>query len=298
MAKLGLDHRSLERVNPRIITCSLTGFGESGPYADRPGYDYTIQALTGVMSLTGEPDGPPAKAGISYVDHSGALSAALAICAGLVGRMTTGRGRHIDLGLLDTQVSMLTYLAAWQMNSSYQPERLSNSSHPSLVPAQNFRTADGYLSLFVGNDAMWRRLVEALDDKVLASPRFSTREGREAGRKDLLARLQELLAGDSSLGWAKRLAEAGVACAPVNTLSAGLADPHVSARGLLAEARHGAYGDYAHTRGPVPAMSSASTRGAPLLGEHTVEILLDLGYSKERVDSLIESGVVCCPPKS
>ena len=171
MAKLGLDHDALIRINPRLITCSLTGFGETGSLAARPGYDYTVQALAGAMSLTGEPDGPPAKAGVSYVDHSGGLTAALAICAALFERERTGRGRHIDLGLFDTQISMLTYLAGWTLNSNAHLERTAHSAHQSMVPAQNFATSDGWISVFAGHDRNWTQLTLALGDgRLLVQP--------------------------------------------------------------------------------------------------------------------------------
>src|SRR5262249_45784263 len=168
----------LHAVSPAVVACSLTGYGETGPDAERAGYDYTIQALAGVMSLAGEPDGPPTKAGISYVDHSGGITAALGVCAALLERERTGVGTHVDLALFGVQISMLTYLASWQRNGEATFARTASSAHPSLVPAQNFRTADGHLALFVGNDGMWQRFVRAIDESALSDPRYATREGR------------------------------------------------------------------------------------------------------------------------
>lgn len=276
MHKLGLDHESVAAVNPKIITCSLTGFGETGPYASRPGYDYTIQAMAGVMSLTGEPDSPPGKAGISYVDHSGALAAALAVSAALVERERTGRGRHIDLSLLDVQVSMLSYLAAWQLNAGADVERTASASHPSLVPAQNFRTEDGYISVFVGNDAMWKRLVAALGDPRLLEPDYATNPGRAARRTEILDLLSGLFASRRSGEWAETLVWHQVPCAPVNSLSQALCDEQVLARGLVETASHADYGSYRHVAGPVSLARGAGTRGAPLLGEHTQEVMSGL----------------------
>jgi crotonobetainyl-CoA:carnitine CoA-transferase CaiB-like acyl-CoA transferase len=284
MAKLGLAPEALRRINPAVVSCSLSGFGASGPYARRVGYDYTIQALTGVMSMTGEPDGPPGKAGISYVDHSGGLAIALAVCAALFERGRTGQGRHIDLGLLDVQTSMLTYLAAWSLNRGHAPERAGHGAHPSLVPAQTFATSDGHLSLFVGNDAMWARLVRVLDDPRLADPELATNAGRARRRGHVLEVLSVLFAARKTTYWNTALAEAGVPCAPVNTLGAALSDPQVSARGLVVTAKHPVYGDYRCTRGPLPQLAGGPPlAGAPLPGEHTREVLDEIGYTPAQI---------------
>jgi crotonobetainyl-CoA:carnitine CoA-transferase CaiB-like acyl-CoA transferase len=282
-ARLGLDHGALAAVNPRIITCSLSGFGETGPYAARPGYDYTIQALAGVMSMTGEPDAPPGKAGISYVDHSGGLAAALAVTAALVERSRTGVGRHVDLALLDVQISMLTYLASWQLNAGFSPARTHAGAHPSIVPAQVFGTADGHLSVFVGNDPMWERLVGVVGDPRLEDSAYGTTAGRHEHRDAVLAALGEAFRTRRTAEWVELLVERAVPCAPVNNLSQALADPQVQARGLVATAGHPTYGEYQHARGPLSGMASgAEQRGAPVLGEHTEALLAELGYDDER----------------
>jgi crotonobetainyl-CoA:carnitine CoA-transferase CaiB-like acyl-CoA transferase len=292
LAKFGLGHDALHVVNPALVTCSLTGYGETGPDADRAGYDYTIQALAGVMSLAGEPDAPPTKAGISYVDHSGGITAALGVCAALIERSRTGVGTHVDLGLFDVQVSMLTYLASWQRNRGARFERTANSAHPSLVPAQNFRTADGHLALFVGNDGMWRRFVDAVGDAALGDERFATREDRLARRAEVVAAVQRVLLGATSREWETRLGDAGVACAAVNDVAGALTEPQVRARGLLVESEHAGYGRYEHLSGPLPALGGASTAPAPLLGEHTTDALHAVGYSDDRIAELRGAGVV------
>jgi len=285
LAKLGLDHAHLAAVNPRVLTCSLTGFGETGPYARRPGYDYTIQAMAGVMDLAGEPSGPPTKAGISYVDHGGGLAAALGICAGLLEVSRTGEGRHLDLGLVDVQYSMLTYLAAWNLNAGVQPVRVANSGHPSLVPAQNFRTKDGWLNVFVGNDHMWSRMVEVLGAESLRSPVYVTRAGRTAHAAVLLEQLQAVLLTDTSASWADRLSAAGVACGAVNTLDAALTDAHACARDLVTEQPVDG-STFRHTRGPVLALSEPDPRDPPVVGQHTADVLRELGYDDERIGRL------------
>jgi crotonobetainyl-CoA:carnitine CoA-transferase CaiB-like acyl-CoA transferase len=292
LSKLGIDCQAMREINPRLVTCSLTGFGETGPDAQRGGYDYTMQALAGVMSMAGEPDGPPTKAGISYVDHSGGLSAALAVCAGLLERARTGVGTHIDLGLFDIQISMLTYLASWQRNCDAKFERTPSSSHPSLVPAQNFQTADGYIALFVGNDGMWQRLLDALDDESLRADRFATREGRLEHRREVLDRVQEILLTASGREWEKRLGRVGVACGVVNDVAGALEEPQTKARGLLVDSEHPAYGRYEHVRGPFPTLGAPTVPPAPVLGEHTTQALEALGYSPQRIADLRESGAV------
>jgi glutaryl-CoA transferase len=292
LAKFGLAHDALHEWNPAVVTCSLTGYGETGPDAQRAGYDYTIQALAGVMSLAGEPDGPPTKAGISYVDHSGGISAALGVVAALLERSRTGVGTHVDVGLFDVQISMLTYLASWQRNSGADFARTANSAHPTLVPAQNFRTADGHLALFVGNDGMWQRFVDAVGDAELADERFATRARRLEQRDEVTAAVQRVLLTASSRDWEERLGAVGVACGAVNDVGGALVEPQTGARGLLVQNDHPAYGKYEHVRGPLPTQGRESIPPAPLLGEHTTEVLAALGYSPARVAALRDAGII------
>jgi crotonobetainyl-CoA:carnitine CoA-transferase CaiB-like acyl-CoA transferase len=292
MARLGLDHEQLVRINPRLISCSLTGFGETGSLSGRPGYDYTVQALAGAMSLTGEPGGPPAKAGISYVDHSGGLTAALAVCAALVERERTGHGRHIDLGLFDTQISMLTYLAGWTLNSDARLERTAHSAHQSMVPAQNFATSDGWISVFAGHDRNWRQLTLALGDDRLDDPAYATNAGRLARRTEVLALIAEDFAALTTDESVERLAARGVPCAPLNTVAQALASPTVQERGLIREVDHPHYGRFRHAAGPVPALGGNSSTGAALLGEHSREVLRDIGYDPAAIEELVHDGTV------
>lgn len=287
MDKLGLGAEVLAETNPHLITCSLSGFGTTGPLFDRPGYDYTMQAVSGVMSMTGEPDSPPGKAGISYVDHAGGLTAALAVCAGLVGRLKSGTGGHIELALYDIQMSMLSYLAAWQLNHGYEAERTPAASHPSLVPAQNFETGDGHISIFVGNDGMWRRLAAAVADPVLLDERFATLTGRQDHRELVLSQLQAVLRSQPTAYWVKTLTEVGVPAAPINSLRDALQEPHTVARELVQSADHPSYGSYRYVGGPLPSLREGALRPAPLLGEHSREIMTDLGFTQEEIDHLV-----------
>ena len=292
MAKLGLNHKALELVNPRIVTCSITGFGETGPYATRPAYDYTIQALSGVMSLTGEPGTAPVKAGVSYVDHNGGLAAGLAICAAIIERGRTGVGRHIDIGLLDVQISMLTYLAAWQLNAGVEPGRTANSAHPSLVPAQNFSTREGHIAVFVGNDSTWRRLAAVMQEPRLESPEYATNAQRLTHREEIVTVVQSVLARRDAQEWVQILNDAGVPCSRVNTVSGALGNEQVRARGLVRWSDGAGSGPYRHAAGPLPSLGVAGGNGAPMFGADTADLLRELGCTAEIIAELGANGTV------
>ena len=275
MRKLGLDHDSLKRRNPRIVTCSITGFGEDGPYSQRPGYDYTITALAGIQDLTGD---PPMRPGISYADHTTGLAAALAMVAALWERQGTGRGRHLDVSLMDTQLSFLTYVAAFALNAGDVTRPVPGGGHPVLVPTQNFATSDGYVAFFVGNDPMWVRAKRALAAAELDDSRFDTVAGRREHKAEVVDLVAARLRQDTTARWVERLEAAGVPCAPVNRVDQALEDPHALARGMVVEEEHPAYGRFRHVAGPFPRFRSPS-RPAPALGEHPEEVLRELGLS-------------------
>lgn len=274
MRKLGLDHEAVAARNPRLISCSITGFGEDGPYSARPGYDYTIQALAGVQSLTGD---PPVRPGLAYADHTGGLTAVVGLLAALLERERTGRGRHLDVGLLDVQLSMLTYLAGYTLNAGEVPRAVAGGGHPVLVPTQNFATADGWVSFFVGNDPMWRRARAALAVPALEDARYDTVAGRAEHKAEVLDLVARRLRADTTATWVARLEAAGVPCAPVNSVDQALADPQVLARGMVVEAAHPEYGRYRHVAGPLPRLRNPESRPAPRLGEHTEEVLREAG---------------------
>jgi len=298
MARIGLSNEVLREIKPELITCSLSGFGHSGPLAEQPAYDYTIQAMAGAMSLAGEPDGPPGKAGLSYVDHVGGVAMAFAISSALVRKYRTGKGCHVDLGLLDTQISMLSYLAARTLNGGEELVRQPLGAHSTLVPAQLFACKDGYFSLFVGNDRMWARLVEALGDDRLAHERFRRNDGRYQYREEVIGILGEIFVTAPAAHWIGILRKYRVACARVNSVKEALTEDQVRYRGLVMEAEHQAYGTYRHVPGPVPACSGANLRGAPCLGEHTREVLTEIGYSREEIEALLANGAVVVTDQS
>ncbi len=248
LARYGLDHQSLKAVNPRLVTCSITGFGQSGPYRDRAGYDFIIQAMGGMMSVTGEPDGPPQKAGVAYADLCTGLYAAVAILAALHRRDATGQGAHIDMALLDTQVAVLANQALNFMASGAAPMRLGNA-HPNLAPYQSFATCDGDLIVAVGNDRQFARLCAVLGlEGLAADPRFATNPARVDHRKALIPELARAIAGWERDALSAALERAGVPGGPINPIDAVFADPQVQARGLAITAQG--------PDGPTPGLAS------------------------------------------
>jgi crotonobetainyl-CoA:carnitine CoA-transferase CaiB-like acyl-CoA transferase len=232
LARYGLDHVGLSAVNPRIITCSITGFGQTGPYASRAGYDFIVQAMGGAMSLTGEPDGAPQKAGVAYADIFTGLYATVAILAALRRRDETGQGAHIDMALLDSQVGVLANQALNFMASGVAPHRMGNA-HPNLVPYQSFRTVDGDIIVAVGNDRQFAKFCAILGlDGLAADERFRTNAGRVTNRAALIPTLSEAIAVWKRDALAQRLEAEGVPGGPINPLDAVFADPQVAARGM------------------------------------------------------------------
>jgi len=230
--KLGLTYDDLRAVNPRIVCVALTGFGLEGPFADRPAYDYVIQAMTGVMELTGAPDGPPVKTGYSAVDNSAGIMAAV----GLLAKIVEGKGGQVDVAMYDVMLSQLNYIASAWLNAGERPQRFEDSAHPYIVPAQLFRTRDAWLAVFVTHDDAWRRFAQAAGPPDwLTDPGFATMQGRRLNRERVVASIQEVLERDDTAEWVRRLTPLGVVVAGVETLEQSLASEHVSARGMLVE---------------------------------------------------------------
>jgi crotonobetainyl-CoA:carnitine CoA-transferase CaiB-like acyl-CoA transferase len=292
-ARLGLTYAALRAVNPALVCCSLSGFGLTGPRAAEPAFDYLIQGYAGWMSVTGEPDGPPGKCGVSVVDFAGGYASIAALMAGLWDATRTGVGRDIDVSLLDTAVSMLSYFAIWTLNRDWRPQRVADSGHQSLVPAQSFRTRDGWLVVFCNKDKFWRALVEALDlPDVGADPRFATFADRLTHKDALLPRLAARFAEDTTAQWLARL-RGRVPCAPVNTVAEALDDEQVRARAMIVEVKHPGFGVLREVASPVKTAGTPPPRPAPALGEHTDEILREvLQYDADRIAALRASGAL------
>ena len=293
-AKLGLDYESLKAVNPAVVCCSLSGFGKTGPMAAAPGYDYLVQGYAGYMSITGEPDGPPGKCGVSIIDFAGGYAAALGLMVGLFDAQRTGVGRDVDVSLLDTAVAMLSYFATWTLNRDWQPERMPNSSHQTLVPSQNFETADGWIVVFCAKEKFYRDLVDVMGLPELAEdPRFDSFAARLKNREMLLPLLSERFITRTSAEWLDDLS-GKVPCGPVNTVPEALENEQVLAREMIIEVDHPEYGVIREVANPVKMAGGIERPSpAPRLGQHTDEILADvLGYDVGRVEALREEGAV------
>jgi crotonobetainyl-CoA:carnitine CoA-transferase CaiB-like acyl-CoA transferase len=292
--RLGLGYDELSARNPRLIYASISGFGQTGPYASEPGYDAIAQALGGLMSVTGEADGEPVRVGNSAADLFAAMWAAIGILAALHARHTTGRGEWIDISLLDGQIASLTYLAGGYFASGEVPRRYG-SAHPSIVPYQALRTGDGHLMVAVGNDALWRRfaplvgLPELVDD-----PRFATNPQRVANRAELIGRIETSLAAKDSAAWAEELSRAGIPAAAINGIDAALVHPQVQAREMVLTTEHPTAGTLRMTGSPIKLSQYKATvrRPPPTLGEHTDEVLSELGYSASDVEAMRDAGAV------
>jgi crotonobetainyl-CoA:carnitine CoA-transferase CaiB-like acyl-CoA transferase len=292
-AKLGIRYDDLKDLNPLIVCCSLSGFGMDGPRSHQPGYDYVLQALAGWMSVTGEPDGPPQKSGLSLVDYSGGLVAAIALVAGIHAARRDGRGMDCDVSLFDTAIGMLTYLGTWHLNEGFEPRRMAHSAHPSLVPFQAFEAIDGWMVVGCAKEKFWRRLVEVLDrGDLLEDPRFTDFGARDRHRDDLLPQLAAEFRRRTVGEWISVLQSAAIPCAPIHTVAEALADEHTLARGMVVDTEHPRYGRMRSVASPVRVgpRPPGQDRRAPLLGEHTDAVLREIGYDQSRIARLRSAG--------
>jgi crotonobetainyl-CoA:carnitine CoA-transferase CaiB-like acyl-CoA transferase len=295
----GLDYESLQRENPRLIYCSITGFGQTGPYAKRAGYDFMIQGLGGLMSLTGRPEGEegagPVKVGVALTDILTGLYSTSAILAALAHRDQGGAGQHIDMALLDVQVACLANQAMNYLTTGVSPRRLGNA-HPNIVPYQDFPTADGNFILTVGNDSQFRKFAEVAGQPQWADdPRFSSNRQRVAHRAELIPLIRQATVFKTTAEWVTALESAGVPCGPINDVAQVFADPQVQARGLALSLPHALGGVVPQVASPIRLSGTPVEyrRAPPLLGEHTREVLARvLGMESEVIDSLKTLGVV------
>jgi formyl-CoA transferase len=299
LARHGLDYATLARDHPRLIYCSITGFGQDGPYRDRPGYDFMVQGLGGLMSVTGErddlPGGGPQKVGVAVSDLFTGMYATSAILAALLERTRSGTGQHIDLALLDVQVAMLANLSASYFVAGKAPARMGNA-HQNIVPYHVFRAADTFLIVAVGNDGQFARFCEVAGAPEWAlDPRFATNPERVRHRELLVGLIGDRLRTRPAREWLALLEPAGVPCGPINDLSQVFADPQVRHRGLQVSAPHPAAGTVTMVANPIrfSATPIAHDRAPPMLGEHTGEVLREvLGLDPAQIAELRSQGVV------
>lgn len=295
LARYGLDHGSLATANPALIYCSITGFGQDGPYADRPGYDFIIQAMGGLMSLTGATSGEPMRAGVAVIDLMTGLYAANAIQAAVRHRERTGRGQAIDMALLDVQVATLANQALGYLVSGHNPRRWGNA-HPSIVPYQSFATIDGDIAVAAANDGQFSKLCGALGAPSLAAdPRYARNADRVSNRAGLIARLQTILADGTTAHWLCKLEAAGVPAGPVNDIAAVFADPQVVHRGMRTASSHPTLREVPGVRSPIRLSDSpvGAKSAPPPLGYDTRAVLSDqLGLEQIELDELCAKGVI------
>jgi crotonobetainyl-CoA:carnitine CoA-transferase CaiB-like acyl-CoA transferase len=298
LKKYGLDYDSLSRINPRLIYCSITGFGQDGPYADRPGYDALVQAMGGLMSITGEPEevpgGGPQKVGVAVVDILTGLYATNAILAALLHRAKSDQGQHIDIALLDVQVATLANQAGNYLLSGNVPQRMG-SAHPSIVPYQPFVCADGHVMLAIGNDGQFTALCRAAGQADIASDvRFATNAMRVQHRAELLGLLTPLIQQHSIERWCELAQQEGFPCGPINTIDRVFRDPQVRAREMQIQMDSPSYGSLDLVASPMRLSASpVSYRLAPpSLGQDTQDVLRELHYSDDEISSLRDSGVI------
>jgi crotonobetainyl-CoA:carnitine CoA-transferase CaiB-like acyl-CoA transferase len=299
LTKYGLDYPSLKPLNPGLVYCSITGFGQTGPYRHRPGYDFMIQGIGGLMSITGEPDqhpgGGPMKVGVAVADVFTGLYATIAILGALSHRDRTGTGQHIDLALLDTQVAVLANQAMNYLVTGVAPQRLGNA-HPNIVPYQVFAASDGHIIVAVGNENQYARLCEVIGRPDLASDeRFATNAARVNNRDDLIAALREIFLSRTMRQWLDALEGAGVPCGPINTIADVFADPQVQARGMRLDLPHPALGSVPSVANPIRySATPLSYRSAPpMLGADTDEILRNiLGIAPAEIARMRKAGIV------
>lgn len=290
-----LDYETVHGLNPRLIYCSITGYGHTGPMAGRGGYDVVAQGEAGLMSLTGEPEGDPLRYPIPLADLTTGVYSVVGILAALLVRERTGNGQYLDMALLDSQASWLTNVAGAYFATGKRPQRLGNV-HPNIVPYQPLRAKDKYIIVAVGSERLWERFCHLLggEKTIMSDPRFVTNKERIEHREELIPLLQEIIQSREADYWLERFAEADIPCGPINFVDETLTDPQLLARGMIVELEHPLLGMVRSVGNPVHLSQTPVSyrRPPPLLGEHNVEILSSLGYSQEEIGALEAEGVI------
>ena len=294
LAKYGLDFASLQKLNPRLIYCSITGFGQTGPYRNRAGYDFMIQGMAGVMSITGEPDGRPIKMGVAFADVFAGLHAVIGVQAALIARAESGQGQHIDISLLDSQVSVLANQAMNYLIGGKVPKRMGNE-HPNIVPYQTFETSDGHIIIAAGNDRQFAALCKVIGaEKIGLDKRFATNRGRVELRDELIPALAPFFKSRSTAQWAQALEDDAVPCGPINSLDQVFAHEQVLARALVRDVTHTDGTKVKTVSNPIVFSNSANgaQTASPKLGSQTDQVLRDvLGLDETARQALRDKGI-------
>jgi crotonobetainyl-CoA:carnitine CoA-transferase CaiB-like acyl-CoA transferase len=295
MESFGLGYDALAEINPRLIYCSVSAFGRSGPRKDNPGYEALLQAFSGIMSITGEPNGPPVRSAVSFLDLTTGILCTLGICAAIMQRERTGLGQRVDGSLLETAVSLLAYHAEGYLLAGVVPKPLG-SAHPSLSPYRTFKCKDGqWVFVAAANDRFWQKLTRALGKEWLSTdPRFAKNQQRVANRTELEAMLEEAIGGYERDALCKLLDEADVPATPVNSVDQVMNDPQTIERGIIQRATHSRLGEIPVIGTPLKfsRMTPGVRKAAPLRGEHTDRILADCGFSDAQISELREKKII------
>ena len=292
--RMGLGYADIKTINPNIIYCSISGYGRTGPLANKPGYDLLIQAYSSLMNLTGETDGMTMRVGVSLVDLFTGMMAYGSMMTALYHRNVTGKGQWIEAALLDGQVAAMSYHGTAYLATGIDPLRMG-SGHPSLVPYQSFGGSDGNFILGVANNGLWQRFCNSIEHpELLEDPRFRTNDDRVANRSECVRALNNIFGDNTVSYWVDKISEAGVPCGPINQVSDVVNDPHVLSRDMISGIEHPNIPDLRFPGSPLKLTETPPTirRAPPLLGQHNEEILNELGYSSESIDSLRDRGVI------
>ena len=294
LERMGLGYEAISSTNPGIVYCSISGYGRTGPMAEKPGYDLIIQAYSGLMDLTGEPDGLPQRVGFSLVDLFTGMMAFGSLVTALYHKKETGQGQRVEAALLDGQVAALSYHATAYMATGVVPQRMG-SGHPSLVPYQSFQASDGNFIVGVANQGLWERFCAGIGrPELLEDPRFKTNDDRVAHRAECVETLNAMFKTRTMREWVEIIEEAGVPCGPINRVDDVVNDPQVNARNMIADLVHPNVPDLRIPNSPLKLAETPASirRPSPLLGQHNEEVLGELGYSAEAIRGLQERGVI------
>jgi crotonobetainyl-CoA:carnitine CoA-transferase CaiB-like acyl-CoA transferase len=295
LQKLSIDYETLHGLNHRLVYCSITGYGMTGPYAGRPGYDVVIQGEAGLMSITGEVGGEPVRYPIPIADVTTGIYSALAIVAALLARERAGEGQFIDSSLLESQVAWLTNVGGNYFATEQRSPRLGNA-HPSIVPYQPFRARDKHIIVGVGTERLWERFCRALEiqNTIMTDPRFATNPDRLTHRDELVSSLEGIIAAQDADHWLNLFRKAGIPCGPINFVDEILNDPQIQARGVIVQLEHPAAGLVRSIANPIRLSETPVSYRLPppMLGQHNVEVLAELGYEFEKVAELEAQGVL------